>query len=119
MTQQPDTKVQTVDEAAKDWAAHPRFATIFMKQLLSGDNGGPAAVSRVRVPVGEAIGRHIHASQVETVYVLSGQSRLTLGENEVAFSSGHIVPIPAGLAHSLINIGSEPVELLCIFTNEG
>jgi len=116
--QEPPREVRTVDEAAQNWAAHPRFATILMKQLLSAENGGPAAVSRVRVPVGESIGRHLHASQVETVYVLSGQSRLTLGENEVAFNSGHIVPIPAGTAHSLVNVGSEAVELLCFFTND-
>lgn len=118
MIQEPPREVRTVDEAAQNWAAHPRFATILMKQLLSAENGGPAAVSRVRVPVGESIGRHLHASQVETVYVLSGRSRLTLGENEVAFNSGHIVPIPAGTTHSLVNVGSEAVELLCFFTND-
>jgi quercetin dioxygenase-like cupin family protein len=118
MAERPTREVRTVDEAAQDWAAHPRFATIFVKRLLTGENGGPAAVSRVQVPVGESIGRHLHESQVETIYVLSGRSRLTLGEDEVSFNSGHIVPVPVGTVHSLDNVGSEPVELLCIFTNE-
>ncbi len=107
-----------VDEAAQGWMPHPRFATVLMKQLLNAENGGPAAVSRVRVPVGESIGRHTHLAQVETVYVLAGQSLLTLGENELPFGAGNIVPIPAGMPHSLLNAGREAVDLLCVFTDE-
>jgi len=50
------------------------------------------------------------------VYVLAGQTVLTLGNTDHAFNAGEIVAIPAGLEHALANTGSETVELLCIFT---
>ena len=62
------------------------------------------------------IGRHLHVKEIETVYVLAGQTVLTLGNTDHAFNAGEIVAIPAGLEHALVNTGSETVELLCIFT---
>jgi quercetin dioxygenase-like cupin family protein len=53
---------------------------------------------------------------VETVYVLAGESVLTLGETETPFAAGQIVAIPAELPHTLRNDGPEMVELLCFFT---
>jgi len=75
-----------------------------------------ASVSRVRVPPGGVIGWHQHAAQTETVYVLAGDSTLTLGESPVRFGAGQIVAIPPATRHTLVNDGAETVELLCFFT---
>ena len=116
MTLEPGPGVPIVDETSSDWKPHPRFAGILMKQLLTSAESPNASVSRVRVPPGSIIGWHHHDGQVETVYVLAGQSTLTLGERVVPFSSGQIVAIPAELGHTLSNDGPETVELLCVFT---
>ena len=75
-----------------------------------------AGVNVVKVPPGGVIGRHLHVKEIETVYVLAGQSVLTLGDADYPFVAGQVVAIPAGLEHALRNTGAETVELLCIFT---
>jgi quercetin dioxygenase-like cupin family protein len=105
-----------IDVAGVPWSDHPRFAGISMKPLYKAGEGVGPGVSRVNVPPGGVIGWHNHPEQVETVYVLSGSSVLTLGEHEVAFAAGQIVAIPAQLDHTLRNAGDAVVELLCIFT---
>ena len=111
---QPPTQVVNGEEIA--WAAHPRFSDILMKQMLTSAANPLASVSRVRVPSGGVIGWHQHAAQTETVYVLAGDSTLTLGESPVPFGAGQIVAIPPTIRHTLVNDGAETVELLCFFT---
>ena len=116
MAQDTPSPLSAVAEEEVPWVPHPRFAEISMRQLLTARDNPLASVSRVHVPPGGVIGWHNHATQTETVYVLTGQSTLTLGENPVAFGAGHIVAIPPATRHTLTNEGVEPVELLCFFT---
>ena len=87
-----------------------------MKLLLTGADNALANVSLVRVPPGGVVERHVHPTQVETVYLLTGQSLLTLGEAEAPLNAGQIVAIPMGLEHALRNAGTETVDLLAFFT---
>lgn len=105
-----------VDATAVAWTPHPRFAGISMRVLLTSADNPYANVNVVRVPVGAEVGRHLHPTQIETVYVLAGQSVLTLGETEHSLPAGSIAAIPIGVEHSLRNAGDEPVELLAFFT---
>ena len=116
MTENAQPPAQVVNGEEIAWTAHPRFSEILMKQLLTAAANPLASVSRVRVPAGGVIGWHQHAEQTETVYVLAGDSTLTLGESPVRFGAGRIVAIPPTLRHTLINDGAETVELLCFFT---
>lgn len=104
------------DAARGEWKEHPRFHDIWLKSLLTSVHNPLASVNVVRVPPGGVIGRHHHPTQAETVYVLAGQSVLTLGNVEVPFNAGQIVAIPIALEHALHNIGTEAVELLTLFT---
>jgi len=116
MTQHNRSLGPIVDAPAIPWKDHPRFPGIRMQQLLTALDNPRASVSRVHVPPGGVVGWHSHLEQVETVYVLSGQSTLTLGEQEHLFGAGQIVAIPPALDHTLRNDGPEVVELLCFFT---
>jgi quercetin dioxygenase-like cupin family protein len=116
MAQDVSVSFDVVAEEQVPWVAHPRFADIQMKPMLTSVANPLASVSRVRVPPGGVIGWHQHASQTETVYVLAGDSTLTLGATPVPFSAGQIVAIPPTVRHTLVNDGAETVELLCFFT---
>jgi quercetin dioxygenase-like cupin family protein len=105
-----------VDPGLIEWAGHPRFDGIAMKTLINSAGNPLAGVNLVHVPPGGIIGRHHHVQETETVYVLVGQSTLTLADTDFPFAAGQIVAIPAGLEHALRNNGLEGVELLCIFT---
>jgi quercetin dioxygenase-like cupin family protein len=116
MVQDVNAFFSVVAEEQAPWTAHPRFADILMKQMLTSATNPLASVSRVRVPPGGVSGWHQHAAQTETVYVLAGESTLTLGETPVSFGAGQIVAIPPATRHTLTNDGAELVELLCFFT---
>jgi len=104
------------DAASGEWQEHPRFRGIYLKGLLTSADNGLASVNVVRVPPGGVISRHHHPAQVETVYMLAGQSVLTLGDAETPFNAGQIVAVPIGLEHALRNESAEDVELLTFFT---
>jgi quercetin dioxygenase-like cupin family protein len=116
MAQDVRMSLSVVAEEQVPWTAHPRFSDILMKPMLTSAANPLASVSRVRVPPGGVIGWHQHATQTETVYVLGGNSTLTLDETPAPFGAGQIVAIPPTIRHTLVNEGAEPVELLCFFT---
>jgi quercetin dioxygenase-like cupin family protein len=111
-----DFPISVVDKNTGEWKEHPRFQGILLKSLLTKEDNALANVNVVQVPVGCAIGGHVHAAQVETIYVLAGQSVLTVDGVEAAFGAGQIVAVPVGVPHSLRNPGPELVELLTVFT---
>jgi quercetin dioxygenase-like cupin family protein len=114
--EEPVPTPRIVDSADAEWGEHPRFAGIQMKALLTKADNALANVSMVHVPPGSEVGWHTHATQVETVYLLSCQAVLTVDATESALTAGCIVAIPAGAEHTLRNVGTEPVELLAFFT---
>jgi quercetin dioxygenase-like cupin family protein len=99
-----------------EWEEHPRVQGIYAKQLLTVADNPLASVALVQVPPGAEISRHSHGEQVETVYVLKGRCVLTLGDEEHPFNAGQIVALPVGFEHELRNAGSEPAELITVFT---
>ena len=104
------------DASEIEWAEHPRIKNVFMKTLLTSEDNPLANINLVRVPPGGEVTRHIHPKEVESIYVLSGQSTLILGDTEVPFNPGQVVAIPIGLEHGLRNDGQEAVEIITFFT---
>ena len=107
---------RVADLAAGEWQEHARFPGISMKGLLTASDNPFANVNVIQVPPGAALGRHCHAQQVETVWVIRGIAVLTLDQTEVSLTDGQIIAIPIGLEHALRNEGTTPVELLTFFT---
>jgi quercetin dioxygenase-like cupin family protein len=110
------TLPRIADLAAGEWQEHARFPGIYMKGLLTSEDNPLASVNVVRVPPGGNIGRHRHAQQLETVWVITGNAILTLDRTEVSIRDGQIIAIPIGLEHALRNEGPALVELLAFFT---
>jgi quercetin dioxygenase-like cupin family protein len=107
---------RVADLKSGEWQEHARFPGIYMKGLLTPVDNPLASVNAVQVPPGGKIGRHRHAQQLETVWVIRGQATLTLDETEVSIGDGQIIAIPIGLEHALRNEGQTLVELLTFFT---
>jgi quercetin dioxygenase-like cupin family protein len=101
---------------AGEWQEHARFPGIYVKGLLTPADNPLANVNAVRVPPGSEVGRHQHAQQIETVWVISGNAILTLDQTEVSLRDGQVIAIPIGLEHGLRNEGTALVQLLTIFT---
>ena len=101
---------------AGEWQEHTRFPGIHMKGLLTSADNPLATVNVIQVPPGGAVGRHRHAQQLETIWVIRGNAILTLDQTEVSIKDGQIVAIPIGLEHALRNEDQFPVQLLTFFT---
>lgn len=104
------------DMQGGEWQEHPRFPGVLLKGLLTSADNALASVNVVRVPPAREIGRHRHAKQVETIYVLAGQGLFWLDMAEVPVRAGQIVAVPIGVEHGLRNLSDQNVELLTVFT---
>jgi quercetin dioxygenase-like cupin family protein len=104
------------DLNAGEWQEHTRFPGIYVKGLLTSEDNPLATVNVIQVPSGGTIGRHRHAQQIETVWVIRGNAILTLEQTEVSIKDGQIIAIPIGLEHALRNEDQSPVQLLTFFT---
>ena len=107
---------RVADLGTGEWQEHTRFPGVYLLGLLTTSDNPFANVNAVRVPSGATIGRHRHAGQVETVWVIRGNAILTLDQTEVSLGDGQIISIPIGLEHALRNEGPALVELLTFFT---
>jgi quercetin dioxygenase-like cupin family protein len=55
-------------------------------------------------------------SEEEFCYVLSGQGRITIGDDYVEYGPGSFVFIPAGVPHGVANVGTEDVVMVFGFS---
>lgn len=61
---------------------------------------------------GTAVARHVHASDDECAYVLSGDVRCLVGHESFVASTGSYVMKPRGVGHGYVNDSSSPARLL-------
>ena len=66
----------------------------------------------VVIPPGKSTPLHAHPETEESYYILKGQARMALGEEEAIIGPGQIVLIPAPKPHKIINVGQEDLEFL-------
>ncbi len=110
------TLPRIADLEAGEWQEHSRFPGISIKGLLTSTDNPLATVNVIQVPPGGTVGRHRHAQQLETIWVIRGNAILTLDQTEVFIKDGQIIAIPIGLEHALRNEGQSLVQLLTFFT---
>jgi mannose-6-phosphate isomerase-like protein (cupin superfamily) len=59
---------------------------------------------------------HIHPTTDETFYLASGEATFLLGDRKVRMTSGSLVFVPRGVAHTVWNSGSDPVRGLIVIS---
>jgi quercetin dioxygenase-like cupin family protein len=87
--------------------------------LYVGPENSPAQNLTVGVavfPARSAPPGHIHDSQEEVVYVVSGRGQLVTPEGTARLEPGTAVYIPIGLHHATVAEGDEPLELVSVFS---
>jgi len=72
------------------------------------DDGNPKGLYRGGVPL------HVHRSEDEGWYILSGKLRFQFGTREFEATAGSGVLLPRGIPHTFWNPGPEPVRYLLI-----
>jgi transcriptional regulator with XRE-family HTH domain len=92
---------------------------------LTRNPGGPAVFKQI-IPPGAAHGDDPHSQPEmgtheghEWLYVISGQLRLTLGDQDFVLTAGEAAEFDTPIPHAISNAGSRPAELLNIFGPQG
>lgn len=66
------------------------------------------------LPAGASVTRHHHLETEEIYYILSGEGRMTVGEESRTVTAGDAIFIPRSRTHTLENTGAEPIRLLLV-----
>ena len=105
--------IRNIDEPRPSPVANSRGATI--QVLLGPADGVPNFVTRrFTLEPGGRIPEHRHENIEHEQVMLQGEMVLTLDGEERVVRTGDCIFIPAGVAHSYANRGSETVRFLCI-----
>ena len=83
--------------------------------MLTGDRvGASTSLGVSSFAVGTATAMLSHATE-ELAYVLTGVGELQLDGDTVPYAAGAALYIPAGVWHSVVNTGTDPVTMVFAF----
>jgi len=85
---------------------------------VSPSPGGSFSLTEANIPPGKGAGLHIHEEAEECWYVLSGEYRFIVGEDEFTAGPGATVLVPRGTPHGL-TAGEQGGRHLTIFAPAG
>jgi mannose-6-phosphate isomerase-like protein (cupin superfamily) len=84
------------------------FNTDFRRVIFTSDHIQAILMS---VPAGQEIGEEVHDEHDQTFVAISGEGKLSLGEEEVPLQAGDMAVVPKGVYHNLRNLGTGPLQL--------
>ena len=86
---------------------------------ISGETGARVSVRIAEIPPSKPgdtpRGPHRHDDFEECIYVLKGEGLTCTESSEILIKPGDLVLVPANEKHMTVNIGTEPLVLLCFF----
>ncbi len=103
---------------------HPRTEPVAYATTTAALPAGPIANVAIGASKGasahhlrlvEGAKPHVHRRHDETVVVLSGHGRMTLGPDTVDVGRGSVLVVPRGTVHSLVVSGA-PIEAVSVFS---
>ena len=59
---------------------------------------------------------HLHPQSEESYFIIKGEAKILLGEQESVIKENQLIYIPPGIPHKLYNTGVEVLQLLVICT---
>jgi len=71
------------------------------------------SLAEARVSPGATTTCHQHRRTEEIYYILEGQGRIRIGNEESVVGPGDAIAIPPGQLHQITNIGSATLKFLC------
>lgn len=91
------------------WKPHALAEGVTIKPLVTRETSGTDVTCMlVRVPVGVVIPEHIHETQDDIVYPVSGKAKMYVeGTGEFELKPGVIVHVPKGMKHRIYDVSDE------------
>jgi mannose-6-phosphate isomerase-like protein (cupin superfamily) len=95
----------------------PGHAGTTNERLVAQDFCGTFEMLRGVVEPGGEAEPHHHDTEHQIIYLLQGEADVTLGDDApVRCTAGSIVRIPPKLRHRVVNVGTEPLETIVIYS---
>jgi quercetin dioxygenase-like cupin family protein len=107
-------ELRLIDTSTLPFTHDPRFPGIGIRVVESRETHPAFSLIIARIDAGKMIQRHVHPTETETAYVLSGSAVLALDDAEYTLMQGMVVTIPPGTPHSLRNNGEVPIEVVAM-----
>jgi quercetin dioxygenase-like cupin family protein len=88
------------------WIPHPIVKGVQIKPYISQkEDGLDVTCMLVNVPAGKEVGEHIHPTQDDILYPLSGKATMWVdGTGEFTLEPGIVVRVPKGTKHKITNV---------------
>lgn len=86
---------------------------------LDGDRYGFEALSFIITETHPGGGPGLHVHDTEEAHVLlQGSARYQVGEKTFTVQAPYVAKVPAGVAHTFINVGTQPFNLVAVFASK-
>lgn len=66
------------------------------------------------IPVGEEIGLETHPAD-QTTFIVAGEARVVIDGHSTKAGPNHLVVVPKGAGHNIVNTGSEALKLFSVY----
>ena len=87
--------------------------------LVTGDDTKHTSMFDWTLPAGFSTGRHVHASQEETFYVLEGECQWQVGDQTIRATPGTYLFLPPGVPHNIANASDKPARMIMTVSPPG
>ena len=107
------------DGAAKFTGPQGREQDVTEVLATAEQTGGSLGMFRQTIAPGKGPGIHVHHTEDEFLYIVSGEFKLKLGDRVLNAPAQSVMFVPRGTAHTFLNVGPGPGVLLVGVTPGG
>lgn len=86
----------------------------YFRQVL--ETGEHTQIVIMNIPIGGEIGEEVHEESDQVLYLVAGNGKVVLNDEESDYSKGDIVLVRAGTKHNFINTGSEDLKIITTYS---
>jgi mannose-6-phosphate isomerase-like protein (cupin superfamily) len=95
----------------KDMVALATKNTHFQKEVYLDDN---CQIVLMSIEPGDDIGEETHDAD-QTTFIVAGEGQVVVDGSKTKVTPNHLVVIPKGACHNIINKGDEPLKLFSVY----
>ena len=95
----------------KDMVALATKNTHFQKEVYLDDN---CQIVLMSIEPGDDIGEETHDAD-QTTFIVAGEGQVVVDGSKTKVTPNHLVVIPKGACHNIVNKGDEPLKLYSVY----
>lgn len=86
----------------------------YFRQVL--ETGKHTQIVIMHIPAGGEIGEETHSENDQVLYLVSGQGKVYLNDEELEYNEGDIVLVPAGTKHNFVASDDQPMKIITTYS---